>query len=339
MTDQKDKQAMSQSPAGSVGPAATGEADNPRAAGAGSSSGLERAVDRLEARRQAKSSQRDEGQLKGQRARGKAEALIARVLSGAIYSLGTLAFIFWGQVPLAVLVSAMAWACCSEFYRMARLSGRMPNEVMGLAVAVLFPLVPLTNRMVGCVVILFLFLVVLAGWYVVTPRANVSDVAITIFGPLYTSLLYTSLVCIRMVDPGTEGALLTFGVIGSIWLNDAAAYFVGSRFGRHKLAPRISPKKSVEGLVGGLMGCLLIWVAIWALGVRDIPLPLALLCGFLVGVFSVMGDLFESRIKRGVGVKDSGDIMPGHGGLLDRSDSLLFGVSTAFFILYLGGIL
>lgn len=305
----------------------------------GESRGLERGIDRLEAKREAKSDRRDEGQLRGQKARGKAEALIARVLSGAIYSLGTLAVIFWGQIPLAILTCAMAWACCSEFYRMARLSGRMPNEVLGLAVAILFPLVPLTRQLVGCVVILFVFLVILAGWYVMTPRANIADVAITLFGPLYTSLLYTSIVCVRMVDPGLNGALLTFGVMGSVWLNDATAYFVGSRFGKHKLAPRISPKKSIEGLIGGLVGCMAVWILVWALGVCNIPLPIAILCGVLVGIFSVMGHLFESRIKRGVGVKDSGDIMPGHGGLLDRSDSLLFGGSTAFFVLYLGGIL
>ena len=87
------------------------------------------------------------------------------------------------------------------------------------------------------------------------------------------------------------------------------------------------------------MGCLLIWVLLWALGVRGISLTLALACGVLVGIFSVVGDLFESRIKRGVGVKDSGDIMPGHGGLLDRTDSMLFGGTIAFLLLQLGGIL
>ena len=138
---------------------------------------------------------------------------------------------------------------------------------------------------------------------------------------------------------GFEGGLLTFGVMGSVWVNDAAAYFVGSRFGRHRLAPQISPNKSMEGLWGGLVGCVVIWLAIAALHVRGIGFPLAILCGVLVGAFSVVGDLFESRLKRGVGVKDSGSIMPGHGGLLDRSDSMLFGCTVAYVLLHLGGIL
>lgn len=198
---------------------------------------------------------------------------------------------------------------------------------------------PLLHVDSALLVVSFLLLVSCACWYVATPRANVSDVAITVFGPVYTALLFSCVVMLRCSDPGFEGGLLTFGVMGSVWVNDAAAYFVGSRFGRHRLAPKISPNKSMEGLWGGLVGCVVIWLAIAALHVRGIGFPLAILCGVLVGAFSVVGDLFESRLKRGVGVKDSGSIMPGHGGLLDRSDSMLFGCTVAYVLLHLGGIL
>lgn len=112
-----------------------------------------------------------------------------------------------------------------------------------------------------------------------------------------------------------------------------------ARRGVHKLAPRISPHKSWEGFYGGIIASVVIWVAMAAIGVAGLELPLALLGGLLVGIAGVVGDLFESRLKRGVGVKDSGNLMPGHGGLLDRSDSMLFGSMAAYFVLFFGGII
>ncbi|MBP3883817.1 MAG: phosphatidate cytidylyltransferase [Olsenella sp.] len=300
--------------------------------------GLERGIARLERQRESKEEKRAAGDLRGQRARGWTEKLLTRTTSGAIYSILITACLFCGPIATCVIVTAMAWLCCSEFFRMARMSGRMPNEFLGLAIAIAYPvaaLLPIDN---GLVVVTFALLVGCAIWYVATPRANIADVAVTAFGPLYTSLLFSCVVLIRASDPSHVGGLLTFGCMGSIWMSDATAYLVGSRFGRHKLAPKISPNKSVEGFWGGLVGCVAIWVVMWALPFWHISLPFALVSGLVVGIVSVVGDLFESRIKRGVGVKDSGDIMPGHGGLLDRSDSQLFGCMVAYLILHVGGI-
>jgi phosphatidate cytidylyltransferase len=233
----------------------------------------------------------------------------------------------------------MAWLCCSEFFRMARMSGRMPNEILGLAVAVAYPIAPLLPIDNALVVVTFVLLVGCAIWYVATPRANIADVAVTAFGPIYTSLLCSCVVLIRASDPTYVGGVLTFGCMASIWASDATAYLVGSRFGRHKLAPKISPNKSVEGFWGGLAGCVIVWVVMWGLRLWPLSLPVALMSGLAVGIVSVVGDLFESRIKRGVGVKDSGRIMPGHGGMLDRTDSMIFGSVVAYYILGIGGIL
>lgn len=304
-------------------------------------SGIDLGLTRLEARRAAKADARAAGDLRGQRARGWTEKLLTRTTSGAIYAIVILVCLIWGTVPTAVLVAGMGWLCCSEFFRMVRMSGRMPNEPIGLTAAVLFPLVPLVQVEGRNLTLLVMCALVIAAacWYVYTPRATIGDVALTVFGPVYTSLAFSSIVMIRMSDPGFAGGLLTFGVMGSVWVNDVAAYFVGSRFGRHKLAPHISPNKSVEGLWGGLASCLVIWLLVAGLGVMGVTWPLAVLCAVLCGVASVVGDLFESRIKRGVGVKDSGNVMPGHGGLLDRSDSMLFGGMVAYVLLHLGGIL
>lgn len=301
--------------------------------------GLDAGIARLERARDAKDQARREGSLRGQRVRGWTEKLITRVASGAIYALVVIACLLLGRLATALLVMAMAWQCCSEFFHMTRIAGRMANEPLGLFMAALFALAPLTGSLFVMLALVLLLLVAAAGWYVVTPRASIGDVSTTVFGPLYTSLMFSPIVLIRMYDTGIPGALLVFGVIFSIWANDAMAFFVGSRIGRHKLAPKISPNKSIEGLVGGMVACMLIWVVMWASGAFALSLPLAVASGFVIGLFGVVGDLFESRIKRGVGLKDSGDFMPGHGGMLDRSDSLLFGCTVAFFMLQLGGIL
>lgn len=271
--------------------------------------------------------------------RGKPAAMHARVVSGAIYALGTVACLFLGTWPTAILIAVMAFLCCSEFLKMSRRSGRMPNDVIALVFAVVFPFAPLSNISDAEFFVIFALLVACACWYVSTPRANMGDVALTVFGPIYTSLAFSSIVIIRDSFPSWRGALLTFAVMGSIWLSDSTAYFVGSKLGKHKLAPRISPNKTIEGFWGGLAGSVFVWVIVFLLRVWNINLVYSVVCGVLVNVAAVAGDLFESRLKRGVGVKDSGNLMPGHGGMLDRSDSLLFGGMTAFLLLRLGGIL
>ncbi|MGN0075374.1 MAG: phosphatidate cytidylyltransferase [Parafannyhessea sp.] len=271
--------------------------------------------------------------------KGKPTAMHARVVSGAIYALGTVACLFLGTWPTAILIAVMAFLCCSEFLKMSRRSGRMPNDVIALVFAAVFPFAPLSNISDAEFFVIFALLVVCACWYVSTPRANMGDVALTVFGPIYTSLAFSSIVIIRDSFPSWRGALLTFAVMGSIWLSDSTAYFVGSKLGKHKLAPRISPNKTIEGFWGGLAGSVLVWIIVFLLRVWNINLVYAIVCGVLVNIAAVAGDLFESRLKRGVGVKDSGNLMPGHGGMLDRSDSLLFGGMTAFLLLRLGGIL
>ena len=302
-------------------------------------SGLDRQIDRLETRRASKEDARAAGDLKGQKARSSAERLLTRSTSGAIYAIVTLVCIFVGPIPTTILIAAEAWLCCSEFFRICRMGGRMPNETIGLAGALLFPLAAYANGLLALALVILLLLMTCAVWYVFSPRSSIADVAVTVFGPLYTSLSFSSIVLIRQFDPGLPGAILALAVMFSVWGNDAMAYFVGSAIGAHKLAPRISPSKSVEGFLGGLVGSVVVWVVMALVFVPGLNVWLSAACGLVVGVAGVIGDLFESRVKRGVGVKDSGNFLPGHGGLLDRSDSMFFGGMAAFFLLHFGGIL
>nr|WP_072415937.1 phosphatidate cytidylyltransferase [Collinsella phocaeensis] len=257
---------------------------------------------------------------------------------GLIYAGLFIACLALGTIPTAVFISAMSWLCCYEFFRMVRLDGKVPNEFLGLVAAVLFPLSVLVDA-VWLTVLNFLLVLSLGLWYVWSPRTRMADVAVTAFGPIYTGYMLSAVVLLREAVPGFEGALLSIGVCASLWISDSFAYMVGSRLGKHKMAPKISPNKSWEGFVGGLIGSVLIWVILWATGLYGFDLWFAAVAGVAVGVMGVFGDLIESRIKRGVGVKDSGHLIPGHGGMLDRSDSLIFGCITAYLLLHIGGVL
>lgn len=270
--------------------------------------------------------------------RGKLHAFFVRAGAGIVYAVVFIGSLVLGVLPTAIFTSVMSVICCFEFYRLMRLDGKVPNEMVGLSAAVLFPLSVLVDA-VWLIVLNFLLVLTLGLWYVQNPRTRIADVAITIFGPVYTGYMLSAIVLMRQALPGWEGALLSIGVCASLWLSDSFAYIIGSRFGAHKMVPKISPKKSWEGFFGGLLGSEVIWLALWASGLYDIELPMALLCGAVVSVMGVIGDLIESRIKRGVGVKDSGNLIPGHGGMLDRSDSLIVGVITAYLMLHLGGVL
>ena len=175
------------------------------------------------------------------------------------------------------------------------------------------------------------------------PLANVS---VTFFGVVYVGWLMSYLIFLRslpgtmnvpffMVDLPTapHGAWLVCYVCAVTWSADAGAYFVGIRFGKRKLAPALSPNKTVEGAIGGVFVAGLMSV-LWGSWIGLPPLH-CLLIGPILGVLGEVGDLCESAVKRDLGLKDFGGIMPGHGGVLDRFDSLLFTAPVAYYYLVL----
>lgn len=309
---------------------------------------------------------RDEGQLDGARGRAPEEAegkrtrtggyggaasnvprpdkaaarseLHVRTISSIVYVAAILACLYAGEIATSLLAAAMSCMCCIEFFQMMRQAGRMPYMSVGIAGSIAFPICTLLPSGY-MIVVIFLFVMLVGIWYVGTPRANVFDVSVTVFGAVYTGVCMSSITAIRMASPGFEGALLTFGVLGSVWANDALAYLVGSAFGKHKLMPLVSPHKTWEGLFGGMAGSLVVWCLLAILHPCGIGWEHVVIGTLVVGISGVIGDLFESRIKRGVGVKDSGKLMPGHGGMLDRSDSLLFATLAARSLLRIWGII
>ena len=154
------------------------------------------------------------------------------------------------------------------------------------------------------------------------------QLCLILFGFLYVPLLLGHLALLRMLPHGREWVFL---VLVIIMIGDSAAYFVGTYLGKRRLYPAISPKKSIEGSLGGLLGSILGALACKWIFFSKLGIPDCLVLGIGLGVLGQVGDLFESMLKRAFGVKDSGIIVPDHGGILDRLDSLLFAFAPAYY--------
>jgi phosphatidate cytidylyltransferase len=135
---------------------------------------------------------------------------------------------------------------------------------------------------------------------------------------------------IGLIRDRFQGEIWVLMLLAMTWLNDTAAYFVGHWWGRRKLAPQVSPGKTREGFLGGIAGSLIGFVIVWLLFGKPLPLGAGLVMAASVGLVAPVGDLAESLLKRGFGAKDSGHIILGHGGLLDRIDALLFAAPVVY---------
>lgn len=246
-----------------------------------------------------------------------------RLRTGIIYITLNIVCILASNFTTMVILAATAGICAGEFYYMMRQDAKMPNEVIGVIGAIAYPVAAYFWGVLSLIVVTFALLLAVMLWYVYWLRARVADVGTCLFGAMYTGMQLTGLLFIRMAVGGLEGGFLVLIIFFSIWMNDAGAYIFGSKFGKHKLAPQISPNKSWEGFIAGLVVSMGFWCLCLLIPGVNITVWECLVFGLVCGLASVLGDLCESRFKRSVGMKDSGTIMPGHGGLFDRCDSLM----------------
>ena len=268
---------------------------------------------------------------------------LTRITTAVAYAAVVLGAIALGRYVTGVVFGVMAGAAALEFYAMSRREARLPNELFGVLAAGFMPMAAALWGMAGLTAIMTALVAASLVWHVVFVRVRTADTAITVFGALYTGFLVAYLVLI--IEVFAAGTILAFAVVVSVWANDSLGYLVGSMIGRHKMAPRISPKKSWEGFFAGLAGTVIVWVSLvtWipsmipSLPDTGLSLPWAIAIGFAIGATVVIGDLAESRMKREAGVKDAGTILPGHGGFLDRIDSLILVCLVAYWILWWAG--
>ena len=247
-------------------------------------------------------------------------------------------------VLFAIVFGTFLYFTQLEFYKLVEKAGSKPRKNFGLALGILFflicfgmvnSLLPVKSYLIFVPALTFLLL-----FEAFSERSGIlQNSAITFTGFVYVAIPFSLLHFI--VHPGYPNypvfnSNILIGVFLIVWIYDSMAYMAGSKFGRHKINKRISPNKSWEGCIGGTIGALLMGV----LNSQMFPQPSLfdwLVISVLVIIFGTLGDLFESVIKRRLKVKDSGTMLPGHGGLLDRFDSLLFVIPVVYVWLNFSG--
>ncbi|MFN3705771.1 MAG: phosphatidate cytidylyltransferase [Thermoflexales bacterium] len=254
--------------------------------------------------------------------------LVARVLSGIVVvalTLGTGYLGGWWFV--ALLLSALVLAT-RELWRLLRAAGYHPDlGFMMLTITAAFISVRFSDLQLLAPALSLALLSSLAWQLYRADHRTIGDWAVGFAGGFYLGWTAGHLAGLRELEDGWWWLVLT---LGSVWTADSAAFVVGRLLGRRWLAPRISPAKTWEGYWGGSVCSALVGLAVGA--GSPISWPVGLLCGALIGSLSVFGDLIESMLKRQAHAKDSGHLIPGHGGVLDRIDSVLWAGVIAFYV-------
>jgi phosphatidate cytidylyltransferase len=245
---------------------------------------------------------------------------------------------------VALALSAMVLGLY-EFWLLAKRRGMKPDVVVGFVGAAALFTVFYFDRPTEVPLLLLLILpgltiaVLCAAMLRGAPFENmIASTGATVLGVMYVALLGGHLVAVRMGFEQQRAAHLLSFFFLVIMGSDSGAYYTGRAFGRHKLAPKISPGKTWEGAIGGMLTSLLLAVVAHYWFFPELPLKVALPLAALMNILGVLGDLTESALKRGAGAKDAAQILPGHGGLLDRLDSLLFNAPVLYYFgrLYFG---
>jgi len=263
--------------------------------------------------------------------------LVKRILSSLVL-IPILYIVVWQLPPGYFVILAMIATGISqfEFYRMALVRGIRPLAITGIVLGILLvlnfaqPIFPELG--IGFVITFALLAIMLVRLF--SPRTvegSIEEISITFFGLFYVALLFGFQVAIRLEI--MDGKRWLFFMYLVIWASDAGAYFVGNAIGKHRLYEKISPKKSIEGLAGGMLAAVGAAFLCRAWFIPTVGAQEAVVLGVLLTVSGVAGDLVESLFKRGVGIKDVSNLIPGHGGLLDRLDSMLFSAPVLFYYL------
>ena len=259
-----------------------------------------------------------------------------RLITTAIGLPILIAAIWFGGLWFTLFMTAVAVLGGLEFYRMASCVNTRPLTYFGLVWMALLLLSPHCPYPSAIPFIITLGIAASLIWLIFrSPREQAfNNWAWTLAGIFYIGWMLSYWIHIRDLEFGREWVLWGMPVT---FANDASAYFIGRNWGKHALAPAISPAKTWEGAVGGLVGTIVIAVVLGLLFRLPLMLWQMILLGLVLSIFAQLGDLVGSLLKRNTGIKDSSKLLPGHGGFLDRADSVIFtGIVVYYCIIFAG---
>ena len=249
----------------------------------------------------------------------------ARELTAAIFAPLVIWLIGWShEYVFNAVIAVVAILAMYEFLDLGRRKGYELPMILCIAIMLIIMLAFILEDL-SVELGMFAALLLIPASYVFGSKPledSLPSSAIAVLATTYVGMLGGSLIRLRNDFP--EGWKLVFFLLLVVWLGDSGAYYVGRKFGRRKLSPRISPKKTVEGLLGGMAVSVITALVIHFTFFPKFPLHHAVIAGMILSFAGVVGDLAESMWKRSADVKDSGRLLPGHGGFLDRFDSILF---------------
>ncbi|MDF2943804.1 MAG: putative rane protein [Herbinix sp.] len=257
-----------------------------------------------------------------------------RLLSGIILLAIAITVVVLGGNILFAVVFLISLIGMIELYRIAKVNKSFPG-ILGYAAGVIFYLLLYFELQQYQMMLFIFFLIFLMFAYVFEfPKFTTEQIAITFFGLFYVAVTLSYIYQVRILQ---DGALLVWLIFIGAWGSDTCAYCVGVLIGKHKIAPKLSPKKSLEGCIGGAVGAALIgliYATVFQNKFHGIVNPQLIftIIGAASSVISQIGDLAASAIKRNHDIKDFGNLIPGHGGILDRFDSIIFTAPIVFYL-------
>ena len=259
--------------------------------------------------------------------------LASRLVVGAVGLPLVLGMVWLGGPWLFFLAAIIGLLALHEYYAMTRpLRPIVIAGYLGLILTLLAAQAGGFAWILGGLATTFALAFLLKGFTETRQSATVA-VGATVLGVAWIGLGLVFILLLRELP--VHGRLASFAVLLAVWAGDTAAFFVGRLVGRHKLAPRISPGKTWEGLIAGTAATIFVaFVALYKDRDEFLSIGQALLLGLTIAVAGPLGDLFESLLKRDMGVKDTGKLLGGHGGVLDRLDAPLFASIAAFYVIH-----